>query len=64
MWTKHLIIALVYKNALGYDKFNYCPLNNQITNKINAGKAKLTGLEHATYGTKYKSSNNKVSARK
>ena len=46
--------AIAYKNALGYDKTNYKSLINQISNQINTGKAKLIGLEHASYGTKYK----------
>lgn len=46
--------AIAYKNALGYDKSNYRFLINQISNQINTGKAKLTGVEHASYGTKYK----------
>lgn len=46
--------AIAYKNALGCDKTNYKSLINQISNQVNTGKAKLIGLEHASYGTKYK----------
>ncbi len=46
--------AIAYKNGLGYDQTNYKSLISQISFQINSGNIKLTEIEKAQYGFKYK----------